>query len=71
MSRKQDLHLLTYDQAAELLNVTKQALYAMVKRDQIPYMRMTKRTVRFDKNELLGWLNRHRIEKEMNGGKYE
>lgn len=47
--------LLTIDQAAEILNLTKPTIYTLVSRREIPVMKRSKRLY-FSKNELIEYL---------------
>lgn len=49
--------LLTYEQAAELLGLKLGTLYALVSRRAVPHVRVSRRIVRFDANELRSWLS--------------
>ncbi|MDB5243079.1 MAG: excisionase family binding protein [Spirosoma sp.] len=51
--------VLTYDQAAVLLNLTAQTLYGKVSRCEIPFSKVGNRTY-FSKQELLAWLHSQR-----------
>ena len=51
--------LLDTTQAAKLLNVPKQYIY---QHPEIPRCRLGKRTLRFDPEELLNWVKRHRAQ---------
>lgn len=48
--------LLTYAQAAKLLNLKLGTLYALVSENRVPHLRLGRRLVRFSATELLGWL---------------
>ena len=52
----QDSRLLTYAEAARLLNVRKGTLYAWVHERRIPHLRLSTRLVRFDEATLMQWL---------------
>jgi len=54
--------LLTYSQAADLLNVAPGTLYSWVSRGQVPHIRLSLRSVRFDREALLKWLDAGRME---------
>ncbi len=56
--------LLTYDQAAAILNVAVGTLYAKVSRKQIPHRRLSGRLVRFDEAELKAWIAAHAVKDE-------
>jgi len=51
--------LLDATQAAKFLNVPKQYIY---QHPEIPRCRIGKRTLRFDPEELLNWVKRHRAQ---------
>ena len=46
----------TVAQVADILSVSKQQIYNMVRKDEIPYFRIGK-LVRFRSNELQEWIN--------------
>ena len=52
---------LTVGQAAEYLSVTEAALRAMIRRRDIPFIRMGRR-IRFDVNVLDRWMRNQQIE---------
>lgn len=54
--------LLTYSQAAELINVPLGTLYCWVHDRRIPFVRLGPRLVRFPRIELLQWLDAHRVQ---------
>lgn len=56
-----DSRLLTYKEAAKLLNVRKGTLYAWVSERRIPHVRLSPRLVRFDEATLLQWLADRRV----------
>lgn len=56
-----DPELLTYTQAAEFLGLIVGALYAKVHRKEIPRVRLGTRLVRFDKAELIRWVESGRV----------
>ena len=53
--------LLDYPGAAELLGLALPTLYSKVCRKEIPHIRLSGRMVRFDRDELIAWLNEHRV----------
>ena len=53
--------LMNYADTAELLGLKTSTLYAMVSRQQIPYVRLGKRLVRFDRDQLLEWLTERTV----------
>ena len=53
--------MLTYAQAADLLAIPIGTLYAWVHQRRIPHHRLSGRMVRFDRGELQGWLEGHRV----------
>ncbi len=57
----QDSRLLTYAEAAKLLNVRKGTLYAWVHERRIPHLRLSSRLVRFDEATLRAWLAKRRV----------
>ncbi|MCB9489876.1 MAG: helix-turn-helix domain-containing protein [Deltaproteobacteria bacterium] len=48
--------LLNYEEAAKLLRFKVPTLYSLVSRKQIPHIRLSGRSVRFDRDVLLQWL---------------
>jgi excisionase family DNA binding protein len=56
-----DDELLTYDQAAKLVNLKIGTLYALVSQKRVPHVRLGRRLVRFSRSELNAWLRRHAV----------
>jgi excisionase family DNA binding protein len=56
-----DDELLTYDQAAKLVNLKLGTLYALVSQKRVPHVRLGRRLVRFSRSELNAWLRRHAV----------
>ena len=54
------MQLLTYDEASKLLAVKRGTLYSWVSRGKLPYMRLSGKMVRFDKDQLEQWLDNMR-----------
>lgn len=52
---------LTYEEASQLLNMSLSTLYSKVSRKEIPHIRINQRCIRFDQEELIEWINRHRV----------
>ena len=52
--------LLTVDEVATLLRTTRKAIYAKVERGQIPHVRISARSLLFDRDELLRWMDERR-----------
>lgn len=50
------LLLLTYAQAAQLIGIPINTLYALVSQRRIPHVRLGPRFVRFPKDQLLAWV---------------
>ena len=50
------MKLITYKKAAEYLDLPVGTLYAWVHEKKIPHVRLGKRTVRFDQDELARWV---------------
>lgn len=50
------IKLLTYFEIAERLSIKKNTLYSMVHREQIPFIRLSERIVRFDPEQIERWL---------------
>jgi excisionase family DNA binding protein len=53
--------LLSYEQAAKLLNIKLGTLYCMVAQQRIPHIRLGKRLVRFPRTALQSWLEEHSV----------
>lgn len=53
--------LLCYADAALLLEVRPSTLRGWVQRRHIPHLRLGDRTVRFQRTELIAWLESHRV----------
>jgi excisionase family DNA binding protein len=53
--------LLTYTEAAKILNLKIGTLYALVSQNRVPHLRLGRRLVRFSATELQGWLRRHAV----------
>lgn len=51
-----------YKQAVELTGLKKGSLYAMVSQKRVPHLRLGGRHVLFDREELMRWLEKHRVE---------
>jgi excisionase family DNA binding protein len=54
--------LLTYREAARMLGLPRGTIYSMVHHNQIPHVRLGKRLVRFDVDELRRFVDEHRVE---------
>ncbi len=54
--------LISYKEAAARLDVPVNTLRVWVNRKRIPYIRLGKRTVKFDPDALMEWVNAGRIE---------
>lgn len=52
--------LLTVDEVATLLRTTRKAIYAKVECGQIPHVRISSRSLLFDRDELLRWMDERR-----------
>lgn len=48
--------ILTYKEAAVLTGLTTRAIALMVKDDTIPHMKYTKNRIRFDRDDLVKWM---------------
>ena len=48
--------LMNYAEAEKFLNITKGTLQSMVCRKEIPHIRLGKRSVRFNRDEIQAWL---------------
>ena len=57
--------LITVNEVAEMLSVSKYAVYNMVYKDKIPYVKVgsTGRIVRFDRQKINAWLNKNSCDK--------
>jgi excisionase family DNA binding protein len=62
------VQLLTYPQAAELLNLKLGTLYSLVSANRVPHIRISKRFVRFDRLELQQWIDARRVSPETRAG---
>lgn len=51
-------------EAAEFLRVSVRTLHEYVKREKIPYLRLGKRLLRFDSEELMAWMKGGKNAKE-------
>ena len=61
--------LLKIEEAADLLQCSRQLLYLMVEQDLIPHVRIS-RLIRFEEKELLSWFKDGRFKKaRQDGGK--
>ncbi len=63
-SPMQSSRLLTYAEAAKLLNVRKGTLYAWVHERRIPHLRLSQRLVRFDEAALQAWLAERQVDSD-------
>ncbi len=53
--------LMTYAEVAALTGLKLGTLYSMVARKQIPYVRLSRRLVRFRRDEVLSWIEDARV----------
>ena len=53
--------MLTYQQAAALMNIPVGTLYGMVFKKQIPHVRLGKRFVRFRQEDLNDWITERQV----------
>lgn len=53
--------LMTYTEAAELLNVPKGTLYTWVFEKRVPHIRLGKRMVRFSRLQIAKWLQANNV----------
>lgn len=58
------LEWLDYDGLAAWLSIPKPTLYSKVCRKEIPHHRLGPRMVRFNRQEILAWLDQHRVDIE-------
>ncbi len=56
-----DEDVLTYEQAARVLNIKLGTLYALVSQNRVPHVRLGRRLVRFSRSELQTWLSQHAV----------
>jgi excisionase family DNA binding protein len=52
--------LLKAEEVAELLRTSRKAIYTMVERGSIPYVRVSRKRVLFDRDQLLAWIDERR-----------
>ncbi len=57
-----DSDIIGYTEAAALLGVAVGTLYAHVHHRRLPFLRLSRRCVRFSKKRLLEWLAAHAVE---------
>ena len=55
------MDLLNYKQASEFLSVPRGTLYSWVHHRTVPFVRMSKRVIRFDKAALTRWVDAQRL----------
>lgn len=55
------MNLLSYSDAADLLHIPVSTLYGWVHRREVPHIRLSPRTVRFDRDELIQWLRARHV----------
>lgn len=65
MENLDDFKLLTVADVSEMLNLSKYAIYTMVYKDAIPYVKIgrTNRSVRFNKDKIIAWINKNSCDK--------
>lgn len=63
--------LMTINQVAEMLSLSKFAIYNMVYADKIPYIKIgrTNRSIRFDRNKINQWINKNSCDTILNNRK--
>jgi excisionase family DNA binding protein len=49
--------LLTINEVAEYLKLTKSAVYSLVRRRKIPHIKLTGKILRFKESEIMQWVN--------------
>lgn len=54
--------LLTYQEASHVLSIKVNTLYALVSRRELPFIRLSGRMVRFDRDELERWIEERKVE---------
>ena len=59
--QESEMNLLDYQEAAQLLGVTRGTLYAWVSQKRLPFIRFSGRCVRFERDVLLKWIAKHRV----------
>ncbi|HMQ11010.1 MAG TPA: helix-turn-helix domain-containing protein [Oligoflexia bacterium] len=52
----QQVNYFDYEKLSQFLSVKKSTLYAWVSRNEIPFIRISSRCVRFDFNQIKAWL---------------
>lgn len=52
---------LSYKEAAQALGVPVGTVHSLVHQQRIPHLRLGKRLVRFDENEILKWIESKRV----------
>ena len=57
-----DKPLITYQEAARILGLPRGTLYALVHQNRIPHVRLGRRLVRFDPQQLKDFVDAHRVE---------
>jgi excisionase family DNA binding protein len=57
-----DRPLLTVDELAVVLSASTESVRHMVRRRQIPFIRLGSKTLRFDQNEIAAWLDAKRVD---------
>jgi excisionase family DNA binding protein len=53
--------------AAKLFGVCERMVYAMAQRGELPCVRFAKRVVRFDRSDILAWIDRHKVASKVKG----
>jgi excisionase family DNA binding protein len=61
MENLNDFKLLTVKDVSKMLSLSKYAIYQMIYKDAIPYIRIgaTNRSVRFDSQKIKEWINKN------------
>lgn len=60
--RSNERELLKAEDVAKMLNISPRTVYAMARAGKIPYVRLGRKILRFDKDDLLKWLNKKKGE---------
>lgn len=51
-----------YDFASTITGIKKATLYGLVHSCRIPHHKLNRRFIRFSKNDLMDWMNQHKVE---------
>ena len=56
--------LLSIDDLAEMLGVTKATIYSWTSQNKIPHIKLSKRLLKFRENEIIDWISKKSINAE-------